>query len=199
MKTMLSAALLVILMLVGTPNANAQLPSLLNLARDVDQAATNLTDKQDSLLGFKKIEMPKLLSGLVDVRLKKLTIPGLGLLDKLKNFGKPQVDGAALPTQGPILAGLSKLLPQRNTASTPSLMDRLLGKTSNPSAGSSLFGANELGEIARATQSLQDNIGRMSQEARASTSGLFEQTDLSSPQPPLRTARQYSDAIQSRF
>ena len=165
----------------------------------MDQAATNLTDKQDSLLGFKKIEMPKLLSGLVDVRLKKPTIPGLGLLDKLKNFGKPQVDGAALPTQGPILAGLSKLLPQRNTASTPSLMDRLLGKTSNPSAGSSLFGANELGEIARATQSLQDNIGRMSQEARASTSGLFEQTDLSSPQPPLRTARQYSDAIQSRF
>ena len=198
MTTMLSAALLVILMLVGAPKADAQVPSLLNLARDVDQAASNLNNRQDSLLGFKKLEMPKLLSGLVDVRLKKPTIPGLGLLDKLKNFGKPQVDGAALPTQGPILAGLSKLLPQRNT-STPSLMDRILGKTSTQSSGSSLFGANELNEIARATQSLQDNIGRMSQEARASTSGLFEQTDLTSPQPPLRTARQYSDEIKSRF
>lgn len=204
MKTMLSAAILVSLMIAGASNADAQTPSLLNLARDVDQAASNLnfSNQQNLVPGLKKFEMPKLFSGLTDARVKKPTIPGMGLLDKLKNFGKPQLNNGAPTTQGPILAGLSRLLPQRNT-STPSLslMDRLLGKSAAPAANNLTFSPQQMGELTQAAQGLQQHVGRMSQEMKAKkTSGaLFEQFELASPQPPLRSARQYSGQSELRY
>lgn len=195
---MLSAAILLSAMFVFASSADAQLPSMLDLARDVDRAAASLSDKKESFLGFKKLEMPEMLKGILDVRFKKPTMPSLGILDKLKNIGKPQFEATAPPTQGPIMAGLSKLFPQRNTA-TPSLLDRMLGKSASPDA-SSLFSAQDMSELTAATKGLQDHVGRLSQGVRTNATDLLTgQNNLTTPQPPLRSARQFSGQSDSRF
>lgn len=192
MKTILAAMTLLSAMFVFASNANAQLPSMLDLARDVDRAASTLSGKKESFLGFKKLEMPELLKGFLDVRFKKPTMPSLGILDKLKNIGKPQFESTAPTTQGPILAGLSKLFPQRQATPTPSLLDRMLGKA--PSAdNSSLFSAQDISELNAATKGLQEHVGRISREVRTNATDLVTgQNSFTTPQPPLRSARQHS-------
>jgi len=202
MKTMLSAAILLSTMLFSVSSADAQTPSMLELARDVDRAATAYTDKKESFLGFKKLEMPKPLQGLLDIRFKKPQLPQLpkfGFLEKLKNIGKPQFQSTVPSTEGPIMAGLSKLFPPRNPA-TPSLLDRMLGKSSVDPNASSLFTAKDMNELTEATKGLQEHVGRMSREVKTNASDLFTgQRNLVPPQPPLRSARQHSGQTESRF
>jgi len=196
---MLKFAMLLAVSIAGTSLAQAQLPSMQELARNVDQAASQLSARQNSFLGFKKLEMPKPLAGLLDVRFKKPEFPKLALLEKLKNIGKPNFDASGPATQGPIMAGLSKLFPSR-TSTTPSLLDRMLGKSSQPEIGNSLFNNGDLDELTKATRGLQDHVGRMSRDVQTNATELFSgQNALTSPQPPLRSARQYSGQSQSRY
>jgi len=198
MKSILKIAVLVSAMFAAVSNTDAQERSMLDLARDVDHAAATLTDKKESFLGFKKLEMPKPLEGLLDIRFKKPTLPKFAFLEKLKNFGKPNFGTPTQGTQGPIMAGLSNLFPKRD-ASAPSFLDRMLGK-SNGSDASSLFSAKDMSHLSSATKGLQDQVGRMSRDARTNATELFSgQNNLVPPQPPLRSARQHSGQSESRF
>lgn len=189
MKTITAAALLV-MFLTANANLMAQVPGLQDLTQRFDQAAGALAQAPETSTGFKKIQMPKLLDGLMDVRLKKPTLPKIAWLEKLKNFGKPQLDSGQATT-GPLLAGLSKLLPQKE-ASAPSLLDRMLGKTA-PTSPMNLLEQNQFSDLAQATKGLQEQVGRMSQGVKSSATELLgNQGSAGSLQPPLRSARQYS-------
>lgn len=199
MKTMLKFVILLAVLFAGTSQSEAQIPSMQDLARNVDQAASQLSDKRDSFLGFKKLEMPKPLAGLLDVRFKKPQLPKIALFEKLKSIGNPKFDMSEPSTQGPIMAGLSKLFPPR-ASTTPSLLDRIMGKSSQPQLGDSLFNDANMGELTKATQGLQDHVGRMSREVKTNATELFSgQKTTTTPQPPLRSARQYSGQPTSRF
>lgn len=198
MNTNLGKAVLLLSMVCscvfGLSNVHAQLPSLQDLTRNVNEAASKLEEKQNSILGFKKLELPSAISNMVDIRFRKPTLPNLGLLDKLKNFGKPKLEAEA-PTQGPILAGISKIFQPKET-STPGFLGRLLGNTS--ASGSSSSGQIAQEEIARLSSGLQQHVDRMSREAKSNATDLFSNLDTNSPQPPLRSARQYSGQTTSR-
>jgi len=206
MKTITTAVFLAFFV-IGTSQVQAQLPSIGDLFGHVDQAATQLSDTSDSILGFKKLQMPKLLDGLVDVRLKKPTIPGLGLLDKLKNFGQPAATNTS--NSNPLLSGLGKLLqpPQNNGQG---LLQKVLGGSqtatttnSNPLFGnggglSNLLGGGGVQQL-QGLQALQQQAGGVSQDVRSAATQLFSGQNLNNAvQPPLSAARQYSEQILNR-
>lgn len=176
---------LLIIPFVSSQDANAQRPSLQDLIQNVDHAAVDAQAKSSNFLGFKKVELPKMFDGLVDLRLKRPTLPNLGFLDKLKSIGKPDLNSNASP-KGPILTGLGKLFaPQPKTS--PSFMDRMFGKTNSDN---SLLDSNEIEELNGIAQGLQSQATRMSRDAQNNVRDLFSPTE-SAPQPPLRSARQY--------
>ncbi|QEG22726.1 hypothetical protein [Mariniblastus fucicola] len=194
MQTILKMAILLALFFAAAPRAEAQIPSIQDLTRNVNEAAGQVSDKTDSILGFKKLEMPKPLAGLLDVRFKKPTLPNFGFLDKLKNIGTPQFGTNGAETPGPIMAGLGKLFPPRDKTQ-PSFLDRMLGRTESGSQSNSLFNSNDMAELNQVTDGLQDHIGRMSS---STTSDLFGGQN-ESPQPPLSAARQFTGQTQSRY
>ena len=194
---MLKFVILLGLFLAGSKSAFAQIPSLEDLSRNVNEAASQLSDKRDSILGFKKLEMPKPLAGLLDIRFKKPEFAQLALFEKLKNIGKPKFGGEETTGKGPILAGLSKLFPSREPT-TPSLIDRMLGKSSELQPGSNPLSDTDINELKMATKGLQEHVGRMSRDVRTNATELFSGQKELSPQPPLRSARQYSGQTQSR-
>ena len=213
MKTIRTAVFLTILFSLNS-QAQAQLPSLSQLSNSVDQLAGQLSDKSDSILGFQKLKMPKLLDGLVDVRLKKPTIPGLGLLDKIKNFGNPNAATTA-PTSPLASLGnlfrpqsnqqgiLSKLLGS-NESQTPSL-GSLLGNGSIPNLGGAqqLFnGTGSIPNAGAAAQQFQQQAGQFTQSLQNGANQLFggqaPNSINNALQPPLQTARQYSEQLLSR-
>ena len=170
---------------IHSPNANAQRPSLQDLIQNVDRAAVDAQEKSSNFLGFKKVELPKMFDGLVDLRLKRPTLPKFGFLEKLKTLGKPDFSSEASP-RGPILSGLGKLFtPQPKSA--PSFMDRMLGRTA---ADKSLLDSSEMDELNGIAQGLQSQANRMTRDAQNNVRDLFGPTE-NSPQPPLRSARQY--------
>ncbi len=191
MKTKLSAALLAFMFLsISTSQADAQLPSMQDLTRNVNNAALNLEQKQNTFLGFKKLQLPESISNFVDVRFKKPSLPSLGILDKLKGIGSPKF-GSEKSTPGPIMAGLSKIF-QPKAATGPSMIDRMLGKSDFGSNGSVLNQA-DMDELSSMTSGLQKHVERISREAPTQATKLFSgQGTSASPQPPLRSARAYS-------
>lgn len=197
MKTIITATFLVIFF-VGTPQVKAQLPGIGDLVNRVDQAASQLSDQSDSILGFKKLQMPKLLDGLVDVRLKKPTIPSLGLLDKIKTFGQPANTTA---NAHPIMSSLGKLFQPPETNNNQGFLQKLLGTpaaTETPNF-SSLLNNSGISNLSNATQQFQQQAGNVSQDVRSAATQLFGNQNLNSAlQPPLRAARQHSQQILSR-
>lgn len=216
MKTIWTAALLTFLVL-SSSQAKAQLPTLGQLSNSIDQAAAQVGDKTDTILGFQKLKMPKLLDGLVDVRLKKPTIPGLGLLDKIKNFGNP--NAATTPQTSP-LASLGKLF-QPPQSSGQGLLSKLFGakEPQAPSLGS-LFNNGSVPNLGAAQQLLNNgsaanlggvaqqflnnnasaqNLGGAAQQLQQQAGQLFSGQILNNAnnalQPPLQTARQYSEQL----
>ena len=198
MKTLQTAIVLTFLLLFGS-QADAQLSSLADLTNSVDQAASQLEEKSNTFLGFQKLKMPKMLDGLVDVRLKKPTIPGLGLLDKIKNFGNP----TANTTSTSPLTGLSKLFqpPQTNGQG---FFSKLFGPkdVQTPTFGSVLNNGS-VPNFGGAAQQFQQQAGQMSQDVRSSANQLLNGNMMNNAnsvlQPPLQTARQYSEQIESRY
>lgn len=195
---MLNVAILMALVLVGVSNVHAQLPTMRDLARDVDQAASRFEEKQNSFLGFKKLEMPKPLAGLLDIRFRKPQLPKFEFLSKLKNLGKPQFGSAEPTAKGPFLSGLSRLFTSRERE--PSMIDRMLGKSNFDTGSDSKFGSAEIQELSQATRGLQDHVGRMSRDVQTNATELFGGLGSNPrPQPPLRSARQHSDQSSSRY
>ena len=194
MKTLLKTIAFLALLLAVSPHACAQLPTLGDMTQGFRDAASRVSERQDSLPGFKKLEMPKPLQGLLDIRFKKPELPKFGFLDKLKNMGMPQF-GTQPSGDGPF-AGLGKFFqPPRRTE--PGFFSRMFGNSNN---SSSLFKQDDVDELSRMTQGLQDHVGRMSKDARNSASELFGGPRSSStPQPPLRSARQFPEQHQSRY
>ena len=84
MNTNLGKAVLLLSMVCscvfGLSNVHAQLPSLQDLTRNVNEAASKLEEKQNSILGFKKLELPSAISNMVDIRFRKPTLPNLSLI-----------------------------------------------------------------------------------------------------------------------
>lgn len=202
MKTLTATVVLVVLFTCNS-NAIGQVPGIQGLTQSVDQAASRLSQQTGSPFGFKKLQMPKALDGLLDIRFKKPQLPSFGLLDKLKNIGKPQLNVGEPATTGPIMAGLSKLFPPKQNTSG-SFLDKMLGKSGQTNQ-QSLFGQTELGELTQATKGLSDHVGRMSRDVRTSATQLFNGQAVGSGtggslQPPLQSARQYSAGqTQSRY
>jgi len=198
MKT-LSTMVMLSIFLAWTSNAMGQMPSIQDLTRNIDQAASNLSEQSSSILGFKKLQMPKPLEGLLDIRFKKPQLPSFGLLEKLKGIGQPQIGAAQQPATGPILSGLAKLFPPKQNANQ-SFLEKMFGTPARPSS-QSLLGATDMSELTRATQGLQDHVGRMSRDVRTTATDLFNgQQAGSSLQPPLQSARQYSPGqTQTRY
>jgi hypothetical protein len=199
MKMKLSAALLALMFLsISTIQAKAQLPSIQDLTRNVNDAALDLEQKQNTFLGFKKLELPKSISNFVDVRLKRPSLPSLGILDKLKGIGAPKT-GSETGSRGPLLAGLGKIF-QPKAAATPSFIDRILGKSDFGSSGASTLDQADFNELSQMTSGLQKHVERISREAPTKATELFSgQATSSTPQPPLQSARAYSGQTSSRY
>ena len=193
---MAKVAIVFAVLIVGNSGVHGQMPSINQMSKDLDVAANNFSEKSNSLLGFKKLEMPKPLEGLLDIRFRKPELPKFGFLEKLKNIGKPQFADET-PTQGPFMSGLSKLF-QPRPRTEPGFFSRMFG---NSEDGLGTFsGARETSELSKLSQGLQDHVDRMSRQARTGASELFGTPGTSdSPQPPLRSARQFSGSSQSRF
>ncbi len=198
MKTALFTFIFLASSTILLSHAKAQFPSMQDLSRNVDQAALNLEEKQNTFLGFKKLELPKPISKIFDIRFKRPEFPKFGVLEKLKDIGKPKFGNEA-PTQGPFLSNLSKMF-QPRAKSQSSLIDRMLGKFDPAGSDASAPAEADLNELTTMTNGLQQHVDRMSQEANANTSDLFSNLETSgSPQPPLRSAREYSGESTSRF
>jgi hypothetical protein len=202
MKT-LTATFVFVFFLSCSSNAKGQVPGIQDLTQNINEATSQISQPAESPFGFKKLQMPKSLDGLLDVRFKKPQLPNFGLLDKLKGIGKPQLNMGEPASTGPILSGLAKLFPPKQK-SGGSFLDKVLGK-SGLANQQSLFSQHDMGELSQATKGLSKHVGRMSKDVRNSATQLFNGqaigsgTANSSLQPPLRSARQYSEQTQSRF
>ena len=199
MRTSAIVVLFASLLWVGSAESKAQVPGIQELTRNIDQAAYELNESGNSLFGFQKLKMPKPFEGLLDIRFKKPQLPNFGILDKLKSIGKPRFEGEA-PTTGPIMASLGKLF-QPPARTSPSFLDRMFGsKPSEPSGYESVLSEADVNELSRATQGIQDHVGRMSREVKTTYTELFGGQSAAPVQPPLRSARQYSGGqTQSRY
>ena len=141
-------------------DASAQQPSISDLVRDIDKRAEQVKNPSFNFQNpFAKLKMPN-----------------FGLLDKLKDFGKPATGNATAQPQGGFFTQTAK----------PSLLDRLLGRDPKPQQQGLV---DDLNNLARGAQ---NQAGQWKQNAQ----GTFEQFSLGqngavpSPQPPLRSARQ---------
>ena len=195
MKTANKSALAVLMFVssiaFGAQDAQGQFSGFKDLMSKLNPSADQMVEREGPFQGFKKIELPKPMSKMFDLRWKKPELPKFEFVERLKSIGQPNFNMQP-NEQGPIMAGLTRMFQPRDRTQ-PGFLESIFSRNDSSDG----FAADDDGELASMTKGLQQHVDRMSREVRTNATELF--TGQASPQPPLRTARQYSGQESSRY